>query len=455
MSKKSREMNIAILVVSEKGDKRWEGLTSYFKRKGAAMQHASSLSETYNILKKVPVNIIIADYDHPGIKGLNLLKKSKKLRPHVEIIFLSERATLSKAIETMREGAYDFYEFPVNGRLISAVIEKAVEKQALFVEKTELEKKVKERFKFGKVVGRSKAMKNVMDIVLPVAPKNVNILITGETGTGKEMIANLIHHNSTRNAGPFIKMNCAAFSEGVLESELFGHEKGAFTGAITKRLGRFELAHKGTIFLDEIGDMPMGTQIKLLRVLQEREFERVGGNETIKVDARVIAATNQNLKQLIEEKKFREDLYYRLNVVHIALPPLRERKDDIPTLVSTFMNKMNDEKEYNVHRITREAMQMLLNYKWPGNVRELENTVESAMALSEKDLIEPKYLPSFLLFSQTQQGDFYQIPQNLSLAEIEAEIIKIALERTGGNKTRAAKMLGIGLRTVQRKVKEV
>jgi transcriptional regulator with PAS, ATPase and Fis domain len=248
-------------------------------------------------------------------------------------------------------------------------------------------------------------------------------------------------------------MNCAAFSEGVLESELFGHEKGAFTGALTKRIGRFELADRGTIFLDEIGDIPLGTQIKLLRVLQEKEFERVGGNETIKVDVRVIAATNQNLKQLIKEKKFREDLYYRLNVVHIDLPPLRDRKDDIPTLVSTFMNKMNEEKGYNVNRITREAMQMLLNYRWPGNVRELENTVESAMALSEKDLIEPKYMPSFLLFSQTQEGDFYQVPQDLTLYEIEQEIIKIALERTGGNQTRAAKLLGIGLRTLQRKVK--
>jgi transcriptional regulator with PAS, ATPase and Fis domain len=216
---------------------------------------------------------------------------------------------------------------------------------------------------------------------------------------------------------------------------------------------QFELADRGTIFLDEIGDIPLGTQIKLLRVLQEKEFERVGGNETIKVDVRVIAATNQNLKQMIKEKKFREDLYYRLNVVHIDLPPLRDRKDDIPTLVSTFMNKMNEEKGYNVNRITREAMQMLLNYRWPGNVRELENTVESAMALSEKDLIEPKYMPSFLLFSQTQEGDFYQVPQDLTLYEIEQEIIKIALERTGGNQTRAAKLLGIGLRTLQRKVK--
>nr|MBC8414013.1 sigma-54-dependent Fis family transcriptional regulator [bacterium] len=267
------------------------------------------------------------------------------------------------------------------------------------------------------------------------------------------MIANLIHLNSPRSAGHFIKMNCAAFSRGVLESELFGHEKGAFTGALTRRVGRFELADAGTLFLDEIGDMPLGTQIKLLRILQEREFERVGGNETIKVDVRIIAATNQDLKKLIVQKKFREDLYYRLNVVHIALPPLRDRKDDIPALVSTFMHKMNEEKGYHINRITREAMQMLINYSWPGNVRELENTIESAMALAEKDVIEPKYLPSFLLFSQAQEGDFYQLPQNLTLAEIESEIIKLALHKMGGNRTKAAKALGIGLRTLQRKTK--
>jgi transcriptional regulator with PAS, ATPase and Fis domain len=325
----------------------------------------------------------------------------------------------------------------------------------LHAEKVALEHKVKERFEFGKVVGRSKAMKNVMDVVRSVSPKNANILLTGETGSGKEMIANLIHHNSNRSSGPFIKMNCAAFSKGVLESELFGHEKGAFTGAVTKRIGRFELADRGTIFLDEIGDMPLETQIKLLRVLQEKEFERVGSNETIKVDVRIIAATNQNLRELIEQKKFREDLYYRLNVVHIELPPLRERKDDIPTLVSTFINKMNEEKGYHIYRITREAMQMLINYKWPGNVRELENTIESSMALAKKDLIEPKYLPSFLLFSQSQEGDFFQIPQNFTLPEMEREIIKIVLDRTGGNKTRAAKLLGIGLRTLQRKAKDL
>jgi len=395
------------------------------------------------------------DYDLSYIKGLKLLKRTKSLSPHVELIFLSEKVTVSKAIEAMREGAYDFYEFPINSRLIIAVIEKAIEKQSLYVEKTELERRVRERFDFGKIVGRSKAMQHVMEIVASVAPKNVNILLTGETGSGKEMIANAIHYNSRRAVKPFIKVNCAAFSEGVLESELFGHERGAFTGAITKRVGRFELADGGTIFLDEIGDISLSTQIKLLRVIQEKEFERVGGNETIKVDVRIIAATHQDLKRLIEEKKFREDLYYRLNVVYIELPSLRQRKDDIPLLASFFINKFNEEKDYQIKGITNEAMQILLNYQWPGNVREMENAIESAMALAEKNIIEAKYLPSFLLLTPPRDSQFYQIPQDYTFREIEKEIIRQVLEKKGGNQTRAAKMLGIGRRTLQRKLKEM
>ena len=448
-------MEYTILIIYEEGIKKWERVSSYLKRKNYILETASTTKKALSVLKNRPVNIVILDYQLPKVNILKFLKRIKEERESVEVIFLSNRPTLSKAIEAMKAGAYDFYEFPVNLRLLTAVIEKAIEKMTLHAEKVALEHKVKERFDFGKVVGRSKAMKNVMDVVMSVSPKNANILLTGETGSGKEMIAKLIHHNSARASGPFIKMNCAAFSKGVLESELFGHEKGAFTGAVTKRIGRFELADHGTIFLDEIGDMPLETQIKLLRVLQEKEFERVGSNETIKVDVRIIAATNQNLRKLIDQKKFREDLYYRLNVVHIELPPLRERKDDIPTLVTTFINKMNQEKGYAICRITREAMQMLINYKWPGNVRELENTIESAMALAKKDLIEPKYLPSFLLFSQSQEGDFFQIPQNFTLPEIERDVIKIVLDRTGGNKTHAAKLLGIGLRTLQRKAKDL
>lgn len=447
-------MNITIMVVSEEGKKEWEGMIAYLQRKGITVQIVYTASKACRILKNEPINIVLSNYHLPKVNSLNFLKKMKSIKPEIEIIFLSERATLSKAIEAMKEGAYDFYEFPVNMRLLIAVIEKAIEKQSLHIEKDEFERQVKERFNFGKIVGRSKPMQHVIRIISSVALKNVNILLTGETGTGKEMIASLTHYNSLRSSKPFIVVNCAAFNEGVLESELFGHERGAFTGAITKRIGRFELANGGTIFLDEIGDISLSTQSKLLRVLQEREFERVGGNETIKVDVKVIAATNKDLKKLIEKEKFREDLYYRLNVVHIELPPLRERKDDIPLLVSSFIHKLNEEKDYQMKGITKEAMQILLNYRWPGNVRELENAVESAMALAEGDKIEAKYLPAFLMLFQPQDGDLYQLPQNLTLREMEKEIIKITLEKTGGNKTKASKLLGIGLRTLQRKTKE-
>ncbi len=448
------ELN-TLIVAGGEWKREWERIRLYLKRKGIRVYSVPGPKEAQRLLRTEHMNIVLSEFDLNGQGSLAFLRRLKAVNPQVEVIFLSGKVPLSKAIEAMKTGAYDFYEFPVNPRFLLAVMEKAIEKQALFVEKVELERKVKERFNFGKIIGRSKAMQHVIEIVGSVAPKNVNILLSGETGTGKEMIANAIHYNSARASRPFVKVNCAAFNEGVLESELFGHEKGAFTGAISKRVGRFELSNGGTIFLDEIGDVSPGTQVKLLRVLQEKEFERVGGNETIKVDVRVIAATNHDLKKLIDQGRFRDDLYYRLNVVRIELPPLRERREDIPLLVSSFINKLNEEKAYGIKGITKEAMQVLFSYRWPGNVRELENALESAMALAEAGMIEAKYLPSFLLMPQTQDGERLSIPRGLTLYEMEKEIIRQALERTGGNKSQASKLLGIGLRTLQRKVKEL
>lgn len=448
-------MEISILYVAENNSKEEKRIVNYLRRKGVTVHTAHSASEACQSLKLNNINVVLSDYGIPKTAPVTFLRKVKSIKPAVEVIFLAEKTSLFKAVEALKTGAYDFYETPVNTRLLMAVIEKAVEKQLLHADKIELERQMQSRFQPGKIVGRSKAMQFVMDIVSSVAPKNVNILLTGETGTGKEMIAQAIHYNSPRSLKPFVGVNCAALNEGIIESELFGHDRGAFTGAITRRIGRFEIADGGTLFLDEIGDLPPSTQIKLLRVLQEKSFERVGGNESIRVDVRVIAATNQNLKQLIQGGRFREDLYYRLNVVNIELPPLQQRKDDIPLLVSTFISKFNAEKGYEIRGITREAMQILLNYKWPGNVRELENAIESAMALSTSDTIEAKYLPSFLLYTEPQHIDFFQLPQNLSLDEMEREIIALTLAKTGGNKSKAAKLLGIGLRTMQRKTRDM
>jgi len=448
------KMDTQILYIAEKGGPEEKRMLNYLRRKGITVLTAHRANDAYTLLKSHPVSVIIAEYNIPKSNPLKFLTTVKKIKPHVEVIFLSAKATLTKAIEAMKAGAYDFYESPVNMRLLMAVIEKAMEKQVIHLDKIELEKKVKARFNIGKIVGRSKEMQHVISIVNSVAPKHANILLTGETGTGKEMIAQAVHYNSLRASKPLISVNCAALSDGVLESELFGHERGAFTGAITRRVGRFELADGGTLFLDEVGDMPYSTQVKLLRVLQEKSFERVGGNENISVDVRIIAATNQNLKNLILEGRFREDLYYRLNVVHIQLPTLQQRKDDMPLLVSTFIQKFNEEKGYHIKGITKAAMQILLNYKWPGNVRELENAIESAMALSTKDVIDANYLPSFLLMTEPQDIDFFQLSQNMTLYEMEREIIGQTLLKTGGNKSRAAKILGIGLRTLQRKTKD-
>lgn len=447
-------MKVHILIMAAKGKPGWEKLKVYLQQKGYTVHIATTVGKAYRIVKNEPIHIVLSEYILSRFNGINFLKKVKSIKPHIEMIFLSEKASLANAIEAMREGAYDFYKFPVDVRIITTVIEKAMEKQTIYVQKEELERKVKERFNLGSVIGRSKAMENVIEVASFVASKNVNILLTGETGTGKELIANAIHYNSPRSSRPFVKINCAAFNESVLESEIFGHERGAFTGAVTRRIGRFELAHTGTLFLDEVGDIPLSTQIKLLRVLQEKEFERVGGNQTLKVDVRIIAATNQDLKQLIFKGKFREDLYYRLNVVHIELPNLMARKEDIPLLTSSFIHKLSKEKGYRIRGITQEAMQLLMNYHWPGNVRELENAIESAMALADGELIEARCLPPFLLVNQKQNNGYYKIPQELTLREMEQEIIKLTLDRTGGNKTRASQLLGIGLRTLQRKIKE-
>ncbi len=451
-------MSLNILLVRGQGGARhWEEFESFLAgRKWVDARVAGTARQAISALEAEETSIVVLDYNLERTNPLALLQRIKTLKPHVEVIFLSSGdVPLSKAVEVMKEGAYDYYEFPITPRLLMAVIEKAVEKQALYFQNLELKTRIKELSGFEGFVGTSGAVRRVIETVRTIARRDVNVLVTGETGTGKELVASAIHRLSRRASKPFIKVNCSAFNVGVLESELFGHEKGAFTGAVTQRLGRFELAEGGTIFLDEVGEIPQSTQVKLLRVLQAREFERVGGNDTVKVDIRLIAATNRNLKTMVEEGEFREDLYYRLNVVSIELPPLRERKEDIPVLVSHFIGRLNSEKGYGIKGTTREAMRLIYDYSWPGNVRELENAVESAAALSTGEMIEAKCLPSYLLMAPAEELDYYRLPKGITLSDAEREIIRIVLQRHGGNRSRAARELGIGLRTLHRRLREM
>jgi len=338
---------------------------------------------------------------------------------------------------------------------LKILIEKALEIYHLRAENIALKERLGDRFDFSKIIGRSPKMKEVFDTLSLVAPTDATVLILGESGTGKELVANSIHHNSPRASQPFIKVSCAALPENLLEGELFGHEKGAFTGAIARREGRFQLAHRGTIFLDEVGEMSVTTQTKLLRVLQEKEFEPLGSTRTIKADVRVIAASNKDLGREVKEGRFREDLFYRLNVVPVFLPPLRERKEDIPALAAHFFAVYREKNRKELKDISGKAMDLLMRYDWPGNIRELENCTERAVILARGEIIAPADLPTII---QASPGDReihgLNLPSGISLQEVERALIVKTLEDTGGNRSRAAEILGINRRTLQNKLKE-
>jgi len=409
----------------------------------------------YNVLDSDdPVNVMVTTLNAHHIDGMRLLQIAKKRHPEVCVILMAMAPEIELATEAMRAGAYDFQTQPVNVQRINAVIQRGLSHQKLAVELTELKKRMDRRYGFGNIIGDSEAMIGILDKVRQVADTRATVLVTGETGTGKELVAKAIHENSGRRDAQFVMLNCAALAEGVIESELFGHEKGSFTGALTERQGRFEVADGGTLFLDEVGEMPLSTQAKLLRVLQEREFERVGGNRSIRVDVRLIAATNRNLAELVEQGRYRDTLYYRLNVAKIELPSLRERKQDISLLVDAFIKKFNDSNNRKVVGITRGATDCLLQYDWPGNVRELENVVEGMVVFcSTKRLLEVSDLPQHLRESAIAPPAI-ATRVGMSMNDIERTAIEETLKHVGRDKQKAAEMLGIGLRTLYRKVKE-
>lgn len=399
-------------------------------------------------------DLVITDIRMPGLDGLALLEETKKIYPEMVVIMMTAYASVETAVQALRAGAVDYIMKPFTPEKVERVVEKALRERKLESENLYLRSEIEEGYDFQEMVGSSPAMNAIYDQIKKISQSKASVLIRGESGTGKELIARAIHYGSPRSAKPFIKVNCAALTPTLLESELFGHEKGSFTHAINRKMGRFELADEGTLLLDEIAEMDPGLQSKLLRVLQEKEFERVGGTKPIKVDTRIISTTNRDLEKAIEDGRFREDLYFRLNVIPIKIPPLRERKEDIPALAEHFMKKYNLENKKNVESVHSDAMMMLMGHSWPGNVRELENCIERAVVLCNDRAITPDYFAFPLQRPRATFGDGIYLPENATVNEGERVLILHTLKKNANNKTKAAKSLDISVRTLRNKLKE-
>ncbi len=437
---------VKLLVVDDEAIIR-ESLHDWLSDAGYLVLTAENGPQALEIIEKEKPSIAIVDLVMPGMDGIELLKRAKKISPRIEVIIITAYGSIPTAITAMREGAYDYIEKPFCPEKVELLIQRLVEHQGLIEENISLHQKLEERYRFENIIAKSPKMQQVIEVIKVVAKSNATALIIGETGTGKELVARAIHSQSYRKDKPFIAVSCAALPESLLESELFGHEKGSFTGAYAQRKGKFEIANRGTLFLDEICEMSANIQVHLLRVLEEKEFTRVGGNELIKVDVRVISATNKDIKKALASGQFREDLYYRLNVVAIELPPLRDRKEDIPVLAQHFLKKFAVENQKEIIGFSPGATDFLLKYEWPGNVRELENAIERAVILAKNSYIEVTDLPQENLLLT------HQAPLGRSLAEVERNHILNILNETGGNYSDAARSLGISRMTLYNKAR--
>ncbi len=424
------------------------------ERLGYKIAEASDGDEVLDAVQKNLFDLILLDLKMARIGGVETLELLAEADVHIPTIVITAFSSIESVVTAMKKGAYDYITKPVDIDNLARILTRALDHSSLKTENAYLKERLAEDFSFGKIIGSSDAMRELFSTLKLVAESDATVLIQGESGTGKELVANALHENGSRKKGPFIKVNCSALHENLLESELFGHEAGAFTGASARRKGRFELAHGGTLFLDEIGDMSLPTQAKILRVLQEGEFERVGGNETISVDVRLLAATHKDLSAMIKDETFRQDLYYRLAVVPIDLPPLRERQSDIPDLANHFLAKMNKKSNKNIKGFHPETLNIFMRYSWVGNIRELENTVERAVILCQGDQITPRELPPrFLQEKDISRPDDF-ITQGWTLRDMEREMIRATLNNTNNNKTLAAKNLGIARQTLINKIKE-
>jgi two-component system response regulator AtoC len=434
-----------ILVVDDESIVR-ESLHDWLDSVGYKVITAESAEEALRIIQKKKIKIMLADLIMPGMNGIELMKKAREIVPTISTVIITAHGTIQTAITAIREGAYDYVEKPFCPEKVELLIKNLVDHQNLIEENISLRRKVEDRYRFEGIIAKSPKMLKIFELIKTIAPTTATVLVIGETGTGKEVIARAIHHQSQRRTKPFIATSCAALPESLLESELFGHEKGSFTGAVERKKGKFEAADRGTLFLDEIGEINANTQVHLLRALEDKKITRVGCNEEIEVDVRFISATNRDLRTMVKQGDFREDLYYRLNVVRIELPSLKDRKEDILPLAEHFLKKYSEENSKSIKKFSPEVVKFMLNYSWPGNVRELENMIERGVILSKKNSITLDELPQDIIHPTPVEGK--------TIESVERNHIIRVLEETKGNISKAAKILGIRRMTLYNKLKK-
>lgn len=444
-------MKFTLLIIDDEKNIR-EGLAANFELEDYNVKTAATGEEGLKIIEKGDIDLVITDLRMPGISGEQVLAKVTAETPGIPVIILTGHGSIDSAVDAMRHGAYDFLTKPLNLDQLGMIVKRALESREMSLQHQQLKQTLEGNESLKGMIGKSAAMQKVQGMIRKVADSRASVLITGESGVGKELVAKAIHNLSQRKDKSFVEVQLSSLSENVIESELFGHEKGAYTGADRMQKGCFERAHGGTIFLDEIGEINQNVQVKILRVLQERKFERVGGEQTIEVDVRIIAATNRNLEEEVKAGRFREDLYYRLNVIHIEVPPLRERKDDIPLLLSHFLNEFNAENNKSIKGVDNRAKSLLFKYNWPGNIRELRNCMESAVVMCGGDEISSADLPPSI--NAGSGADSISIPLGITLDAAEKIIIRENLALNRNNKSKTADMLGIGRKTLQRRLAE-
>lgn len=447
-------MNSYTLLIVDDEPTQLNTLSNYLKKQGFQVFRADNGNAGLNILRQNTIDIVLTDYRMPEMNGLEFIREIKQLNPEIDVIMMTAFGNIEDAVEVMKAGATDYLQKPIDLDYLDIIIKKVLDRKLILSENRSLKESLQIKYNFDQLISGSAAMETVLNTAGRAAQSRATILLRGESGTGKEVLARAIHHASPRRDKPFVAVNVAAVPHNLVESEFFGHEKGAFTGADRQRKGRFELANNGTLFIDEIGDIPISTQVKLLRVLQERSFERVGGTETINVDVRLITATNQNLEQMIKEDKFREDLFYRLNIITIVIPALRNRREEIPLFIDYFLQKYGAEENKPLLSFSKEAMDTLMKYNYPGNIRELENIIQRAVILARNNPITTADLSIHLRDLQSEASIDDSAPLPLQVEALEKQLIVNALKKTGGNQSSAARLLGITERNLRYKIKK-